>query len=153
LAAAFASEYGALHAATISPGRFHLSRHESSLLSHGLLKGELVIAGFSPLGFPWYWAETSVGSGTFGDFGFLRYEGSAWKLYELGDKSAEVRMGDQIQTDGDTIAWFRKESNLEEFTVWQRITGKQPSDEDIMRELGQMKTLADEVIARRAERK
>ena len=151
LAAVFASEYGDLHASTIAPGRFRLARHESS--SRRLLKGELVMTERSSLGYLYYSAETIAGSGTAGDFGHLRYEGSAWNVYRLDSNGAEFSSsGPQIRTDGDTIAWYTKGSNFEEFTIWQRITGEQPADKYVARELVRMKTLVDELIAKRTAR-
>jgi hypothetical protein len=149
LLGAFLSDYGNLDAATIAPGRYWLARHESS--SRRLFRGELVVNEPSSLGYLYYSAETIAGTGTSGGFGHLRFERSTWNNYALDIYGKEfVSSGHQIKTDDDTIAWYTKGSNFEELRVWQKIIGDQAPDRYIARELTKMKTLVDELLAKRA---
>jgi outer membrane protein OmpA-like peptidoglycan-associated protein len=135
---AFQSAYGTLQSATIAPGRFRLVRHAGT---RRLLEGELVLST-SAQGYQFYSAIMVAGSETDGDFGFLRYENSQWKFYWTVDSDNKIgitSVGEDIRTDGDTIAWYTKRTNFEEFVVWQRISGKHVTEKDLARTLSDMK--------------
>jgi len=128
-----------------------LARHESS--SRRLLKGELVVSA-SDFGYPFYSAETIAGSGTSsGNNGILRYENSKWNVYHLMANGDEfTQRGYDVRTDGDTIAWYTKGSNFEEFEVWQRISGEYVTDRSLARELTRIKPIFDDILIKRASK-
>jgi hypothetical protein len=147
---AFQSAYGNLQSATIAPGTFRLARHAST--SRRLLKGELVLSA-SARGYQFYSARTVASHGTYGDFGIFRYENSKWKLYVLDSDGNEfVSGGDDIRTDGDTLALYTKGTNFEEFVVWQRISGEHVTEKYLARELSRMKALLERLLTKRASK-
>ena len=146
----FEAAYSQLNATGIAPGTFHLERYEGTM--RRLLKGKLVLSD-SPVGSPVYFAVTIKGSRTLIEpFGLLRYENSKWSFYLLDTEGNEDCADYEIRTDGNTIAIFIKGLNFTELMVWQRNIEDDATDKYLERELSRMKTIVDEVVARRLSR-
>ena len=126
----FLLDYGNLKGEAIISGDFELVRKERKAHGHqsfseGQPKGGVRIVS-SDEGVPLLFCSTRslAESGKyFSDIGNFRYENGQWNVYDFKEDGSESKVtGDEVKTNGELLAWYRRGPDFEEFTVWKRKT-------------------------------